>query len=235
MRYLGGKYRLRKKIAKVLNNLRETGQFYWEPFVGSAWVTTKIEMPPVFCSDINHYLIAMWNAIMQGWVPPGEISEKLYKRISNNKQDYPKELVSFVGFGCSWGGKWFGGYARGEERNWAREARDSLMRKKQALEKLQPNFFTLDFLNYERKLDYAATLIYCDPPYKNTTGYAAVDSWDTDKFWNKVRELSADGHKLVVSEYAAPDDFKCIAEFPTKTDLNTERGKESRIERLFTI
>ena len=53
-------------------------------------------------------------------------------------------------------------------------------------------------------------LIYCDPPYSNTTRYNKVLPFDTNAFWIKVREWSIAGHTVVVSERTAPNDFRSI-------------------------
>lgn len=232
MRYLGGKFRLKGQIGTILNLIRENNQTYWEPFVGAAWVTTEIARGPVFCSDVNKYLIAMWEALMEGWVPPSEISENQYYYVKEHPNENPA-LTAFVGFGCSWGGKWFGGYAREESRNRAREARNSLLGKIEKLRPINPAFFVYDFLIQPHPFQGKNCLIYCDPPYKGTTGYEAVDSWNSGLFWVYVRKLTEQGHTVVVSEYVAPKDFSCITHFQTKTDLNTKNGKEKRIEKLF--
>jgi len=236
MRYLGGKYKLRKQIAEVIKEhrglpLRGKVRPYWEPFVGSAWVTTQVDKEPIYASDINKYLIAMWKALQDGWEPPKNITEDEYNAIREGRKDVSKALTAFVGFGCSWGGKWYGGYARGEDRNWAREAHDSLLNK---IDKLQGvNFFQANFLQVEPPEDNM--VIYCDPPYKGTTGYKGTEDWRADKFWNRVEYLSNKDHKLLVSEYKAPDKFDLVWQQETKTDLNTKDGKEKRIEKIFTI
>lgn len=232
MRYLGGKFRIGKQIARFLNSIREPGQGYWEPFVGSAWVLMRIQGGPNYASDANKYLIAMWQALQQGWIPPSRVTEEEYIAIRDNPNDYKAELVSFVAFGCSWGGKWFGGYARGENRNWAAEAQRSLLKK---LPKLQGvRFFHSGFMNCYPPEENM--LIYCDPPYQDTTGYGAIPDWDSGLFWSWVRNTTDLGHTVIVSEYIAPKDIVEVASFPTKTDLNTgSGGKETRIERLFML
>ncbi len=75
-------------------------------------------------------------------------------------------------------------------------------------------------------------LIYCDPPYVGTTGYGAVGEFNTERFWQHCRYLSSN-NTVVVSEYVAPDDFVCVWQKKTKTDMHTLSGKEPRIEKLF--
>ena len=62
----------------------------------------------------------MLNAVKHGYDLPESVSEQEYKYIREHKDDDPA-LAGFVGFGCSFGGKWFGGYARDNRtsRNYA--------------------------------------------------------------------------------------------------------------------
>lgn len=77
-------------------------------------------------------------------------------------------------------------------------------------------------------------LIYCDPPYENTSGYS-TGAFDNAAFWQRVRELSTAGHDVYVSEYRAPPDMVSVLDMPTKTDLRTKaNGRETRLERLFS-
>ena len=73
-------------------------------------------------------------------------------------------------------------------------------------------------------------LIYCDPPYAEGVGYAK--HFDTAAFWQWCRERTAEGHIVVISEYAAPPDFTCVWERSVKTHLNN-RAKRDRVEKLF--
>ncbi len=78
-------------------------------------------------------------------------------------------------------------------------------------------------------------LVYCDPPYKGTTGYGAVGEFDSNEFWSVMRQWSRH-NKVYISEYQAPFDFTCVLEIPTKLDIRNAAGeKEPRLERLFTF
>ncbi len=231
MRYLGGKSRIANQVAGYINSIRRQGQSYWEPFVGSAWILSKIKgVGPNYASDANGHLIAMWQALQGGWDPPSVVSEELYKDIQDDQASYPPELVAFVGFGCSFGGKWFGGYARGEGRNWAAEAKDSLRKK---IARCQPiTFFHADFISCQPP--QRDMVIYCDPPYQYTTGYRNVPAWNPSAFWERVQFLSREGHTIVISEYHAPSWLSLVLEMETKTNLRTKKeGRANRTERLF--
>lgn len=230
MQYLGGKSRTRNQIAGYLNLIRQPGQPYWEPFVGAGWVLEKVVGGPRYASDANPYLIAMWQALQAGWEPPGVVTEEDYQRAKAG--DCEPHLMAFIGFGCSFGGKWFAGYARGCVTNYAKTSRGSLL---QSLKGIRPaTFFAANFLTCNPPAP--ACLIYCDPPYDGTEGYDAVPPFDTLAFWRRVRQLESQGHTLVVSEYQAPDDFSCVVRMPTKTEMRTtNNGRELRIERLFRL
>ena len=79
----------------------------------------------------------------------------------------------------------------------------------------------------------ANSLIYCDPPYKGTTRYA-TGSFDHDKFWQWCRDMSDSGHIVFVSEYNAPDDFKCIWSMEgIVSDLTVNGPQKRSVEKLF--
>jgi len=214
MKYLGGKFRIAKPLAQFINS-HIHGHDYYEPFVGACHVLKWIRAKNKFASDIHSDLIEMYKMLQQGWVPPKEVTEEEYHK------EHPPHLKAFIGFGCSFGGKWFGGYARSNKQRWySLEAYNSLI-------ELLPYVKDVDFkhLNY-RNLNCKDAVIYCDPPYRNTTGYR--DTFCHNTFWHWVRRMRTD-NIVLVSEYTAPSDFKCIWDVETKTDLNNE----IRLERVF--
>lgn len=79
-------------------------------------------------------------------------------------------------------------------------------------------------------------LIYCDPPYQNTTKFE-TGSFDYDKFWDWCRRMSK-CNKVFISGYQAPDDFKCVWSKESLANLDCNRGndrnKKLRVEKLFT-
>lgn len=226
MRYLGGKSKTRKQIAGYLESIRE-GRQYLEPFVGGAWILQEMSGER-YASDSNGALITMYKALQTGWVPPEDVSEELYREYKA-KQNEDDPLTAFIGIGCSFGGKWFGGYAGRTERNYAVNAKNSLL-------KQLPLIQDVKFLHRDYRWFFPEnTLVYCDPPYEGTTGYRSGFShkvfWDTIREWSEKKH----GNTVVVSEYKAPADFQCVLEIPIKTDMRMKDGsKDSRIEKLFT-
>ena len=76
-------------------------------------------------------------------------------------------------------------------------------------------------------------LVYCGPPYQGTTEYGAFDGFDHDLFWDTMREWSKN-NTVVVSEYSAPEDFKCVAEFSSQMGMTTSGKRPKRSEKIFT-
>lgn len=225
MQYLGGKSRTYKEICAFLESIRKPNQPFVEPFCGACWVTQGMSNPR-YASDANEALITMYKALQNGWTPPSDVSEEYYTNLKT-KQDVKDPLTAFVGFGCSFGGKWFGGYARGTEgRNYAANAHNSLMKKKDSLHDVKFKHQSYKDINVNN------CLIYCDPPYANTTGYGAVGEFNSAEFWSTMRDW-CETNTVVVSEYTAPEDFVCVWSKETKTDMHTKSGKEPRVERLF--
>ena len=226
MQYFGGKQRISKQIVEVLNEYRKGNQPLVEPFVGGCNIISKMSGER-YCYDINEYLIEMYKAVQNGWTPPAIITEEEYDYIRNNK-DKDKPLTGFVGIGCSYSGKWFGGYARNKTgRNYCLNAHNSILKQLNEIRDIK-----FDCKDY-KDLEFDDCLIYCDPPYKDTTKYPIIGEFNTEEFWNVMRNWSKN-NIVIISEYEAPYDFECIKEIHTKTDIRNSDGKrESRVERLF--
>ncbi len=224
MRYLGGKARIASQVADLINSEIVANGItqYVEPFVGAGWVLDKVVCIHKEASDANKDLILLWKALQAGWVPPDHVSKEEYDA---QKEAEPSALRAFVGFGCSFSGKWFGGYAKDNSgRNYAGNAQRSLLKKLK----------NIDGVTFEHKryTEVAASgaLIYCDPPYAGTTGYSSVGEFDTPSFWNWVRATAKD-NLVLVSEYSAPEDFECVLEIATKTDM--KGANMDRVEKIF--
>jgi len=166
------------------------------------------------------------SAIKGGWIPPAEYSEENYKHVKYNKDLYPPELVGFLGFGCSFGGQFFSGFAKGGNRNYVAETQRSLLKVKDKLQGIKFSNKSYDELEIPKN-----SLIYCDPPYSNTTGYS--NTFNNKEFWEWVREESK-RNIVLVSEYTAPKDFTCIWSKQVTSTLN-RNGKLNKIEKLFKI
>lgn len=225
MHYFGGKFRTRKQIAEYLESVRD-GRPYLEPFVGGACVLQELTGVRE-ASDGCEALITLYKALQGGWEPPTVVTEAMYKEYQA-KKDHTDPMTAFVGFGCSFSGKWFGGYAKDNTgRNYALNAKNSLMCK---IAKLQDVIFTHTLY---QDLNPKGYLIYCDPPYQSTTLYGAVGTFDHDEFWDIMRKWSKD-NIVVISEYQAPEDFTCVLAMPTHTSIRDKNNDTVKtVEKLF--
>lgn len=200
MHYLGGKERVAKYIVEIINTFSFNTLI--SPFVGGASVESRIIGNKIL-SDNHFYLIELYKALQNGFVPPDTLTEQEYYYIKQHKDENPA-LTGFVGFGCSFSGKWFGGYARSsEKRNYCLNAKNSILTKMRGLQNAK--FYCSDYRDINIPNN---SLIYCDPPYINTTKYTTGD-FDSEEFWDIIRDWSKYTFVLV-SEYSAPKDFKSI-------------------------
>lgn len=79
------------------------------------------------------------------------------------------------------------------------------------------------------KVDIASdSVVYCDPPYRNTKGYVAK-GFDHEKFYDWCRTQT---ELTFISEYTMPDDFTCIKEF-NRLEAKSAYTASTVIERLF--
>lgn len=226
MRYLGGKSKTRKQISAFLESVRKSDQIYFEPFVGGAWVLQEMSGKRI-ASDGNKALIAMYKALQSGWIPPTFVSEEDWRKWRYMQELTTDPMQAFCRFGCGFGGDWMGGYACSEGKTcYAQTSHNSLMKQ---LPKIKDVHF-IDGLFQEHNPE--GMLVYCDPPYQGTTQYGAFTGFDHNAFWDKMREWSRN-NTVVISEYNAPNDFKCVAEFSSQMGMTTGNERPKRIEKLF--
>ena len=233
MQYFGGKQKIAKHIADFINS--NTHTHYVEPFCGSCNVASKVNIKNKTLNDKNNYLIAMFQALKDGWIPPEIVSENDYQSAKKN-QDKELHIAGFVGFACSFAGKFWGGYARDgkidKSGNYALRGKNSILKKMQTL--MESQFTCKDFSD----LDYKDSIIYCDPPYKNTTPYykKILGTFDYDKFLEWVN-IQSKKNIVLVSEYKhnVLEDVKILLEIPSRTDIRGKDNKQIKtIEVLYT-
>lgn len=232
MRYLGGKSRIAKPIAAIISTAAgmRGGDSLISLFCGSCAVESRVKgFQKVVCNDRHEYLIALLRGVQSGYALPESISEDQYKAIRDNKDADPV-LSGFVGFGCSFGGKWFGGYARDKVgTNHAAQSKKSLLRDVATLGEAE--FSCRDYRDVP--IPHNA-VVYADPPYNNTTGYSG-GKFDSDEFWMYMRLIAQTGHIVFISEQTAPADFVCVWEKPFTRTLDRDKNNQFQVaEKLFT-
>jgi len=212
MKYLGGKHGIGKLIAHFLSTKCPPDKFkgYFEPFCGSLGVfknMTNKNYKKYIASDKQPDLIEMWKKLQKNSLHiPGTISEEQYNKLKNAKS--PNALKAVAGFGLSFGGKYFAGYAQkwagNSGRNFLNEFKSSIEKIKPTISKHNVHFYNKSYNEFKPH----NMLIYCDPPYKSTQGYSTGD-FDHDLFWETMRKWSKD-NCVFISEESAPNDFKVV-------------------------
>ena len=144
-------------------------------------------------------------------------------------------MTGFAGFACSFGGKWFGGYARSKNepnKNYAKYSKNSLLKKISRMGDVE--YYCSSYKNISNK-NLLGSVVYCDPPYEGTTSYSNSKEFDHLKFWQWVRKSQKLSDIIFVSEYNSPSDFVCIwkKEQKTKVDSRNIENMFSNIDKLF--
>lgn len=244
MKYVGSKQRIAYKILPIILKNRKPNQWYVEPFCGGCNIIDKVSGNRI-ANDSNQYLISMWKALQNGWIPPDYVNESTYNDVRKNPQNYDEHFVAFVQFGCSFGAKWNGGFARNIKKdtinsdilnrgikNYCRQSKINILKQ---LPKLHGVKFTN--VDYSDMIIPLKSVIYCDIPYGSTIKYK--DDFDHEKFWQWCRDKVDEGHEVFISEYNAPDDFTCIwyEDVICNVGANNkiDKANKKRTERLFTL
>lgn len=228
MQYLGGKCKIAKPISELILQKKGNTKTFVSLFCGGCAIETKLapHFENVICNDLHPYLIAMYQALQSGYDLPENISEEQYRYIREHK-DEDKALTGFVGFGCSFGAKWFGGYARNKKGdNYAKQGKNAIMRD---IENLRTAKFTCaDYRNVDIP---DGSIVYADPPYAGTTGYS-TGRFDSAEFWECMRKIS-EKNTVFISKLQAPDDFVCVWQKEVLRTLNSNNKRPKSVEKLF--
>lgn len=234
MLYLGGKGRIGGQIAETILANTNRRSVLLEPFLGGG--NSFEHLAPHFANtmagDLHEDLMLMWQAAREGWIPPDVVSEEEYLRLRN---EAPSALRGFVGFGCSFGGKWWGGYARNAKirkaghrpRNYAGESSRAVIRTSRMMQTTTLRRAAFD--EWDVPTD---AVVYADPPYDRTTGYRV--SFDRERFWSVMKSWSLSGARVFVSEYAAPTGWIPIWSRETREAMFTNRPG-TKTENLFVL
>lgn len=235
MAYVGGKATKYEHIVKILNNKKYDGFNYIEPFVGYAHILKRIVNKKSYTAcDNNPLVVSLLEFIQSGKKYPVISKTQYYtlKKQYYNKTLNPESLhlASFAAFCYSYNGKEFAGYTPSSQN------RDYVGERTRHYDQLRSNNTfkksKIKLLSFFKLKPKVKSLIYCDPPYRNTTSYGK-NEFDHDLFWEKVRELSKQGHHVYVSEYTAPKDFKTLAKVSKFSSLGGKGASTLKTEKLF--
>ena len=235
---MGSKNRISKYIVPIIQSyISLNTKGYIEPFMGGCNVIDKIQCNKCIGIDIHKQLVELMKHNRDySELLPERILEDTYNEVKNNKDKYEDWYLGLVGFCASFGAKYFGGYARDSKNDtfgkWSNGAIRNL--KKQAPNLKGIEFYNCSFLDLPKdKINNC--VIYCDPPYRNTTKYK-TEKFPYEEFYQWCRDMSKN-NTVLISEYNMPDDFTCIWEKETKVNFDSNRAssedKNKRIEKLY--
>jgi len=98
----------------------------------------------------------------------------------------------------------------------------------QSLENLETNSLTITSLSYNQVKIQPNSVIYCDPPYRNTAKYQKTI--DYDKFYQWCLE---NPNPVFISEYEMPKEFTKIASFQHRSTLSATENNKITTEKLY--
>lgn len=240
MKYMGSKSRIKKHIVPIIQKLIDENniKMYIEPMMGGGNIIDSISCETKVGNDISTPLIELWKHLQQtnGIDLPNDVTREHYNDVKQNQctEKYPIWYIGAIGFLASFNGKYFdGGYAKptidksnGRIRNYYDECKRNILKQ---LPKMKDVILTNK--PYIEMKNVKNTLIYCDPPYKNTTSYQSCRGFDHKEFWDWCRKISKN-NIVLISELEAPDDFKCIWEQDVLRTQNANSRFISK-EKLF--
>lgn len=234
MKYMGSKNRHARELLPFILEGRTDGQWYVEPFVGGGNMIDKVGGNRIG-SDIHECLIEALVLIRDSADKlPDLVTEEEYAAA---KEEPNKGLRGYIGFAMSFGGKWFGGYRRDKAgmKGCVDNMRTQSRRSKQNALKQQPGLQGVQLVctTYDHLWIPEGSIIYCDPPYANTTKYK--DSFDHVAFWQWCRDKVKEGHNVFVSEYSAPEDFTCVWQKTVNNTLVKDSGAKQGVEKLYCL
>ena len=233
MQYFGGKAKIAKELSVFLQSKIQPNQTFVDLFCGSCNVVSKIKADKRIANDLHKELIALHIAVQQGQELPSAISEEEYLQIKRNKSNYPDWLLAFVGFGCSFSGRYFEGYARSKNlQDYCGCARNTLTKKHSSLKDVK--FVNLNYCDVQIPDN---SFIYCDIPYLSSTKKYSVGSFDHAAFYKYAKQKQSEGHVVYVSEYEhnVPEGWGVVWRHESKKSIRNKNGEqEGTVEVLMT-
>ena len=235
MKYMGSKARFAKEILPITLQGRITNQYYVEPFVGGCNIIDKVKGNKIG-ADSNKYLIALWKGLQNGRELIMEISKELYSEARNEYNNginikFDDFELGWIGFMGGFNGRFYGGGYSGTHgnRDYVAEQIRNTLKQKELINDIE--FYDCNY--YDLQIP-SKSIIYCDPPYQGTKEYDVKNKFNHNHFWEWCREMKLQGHNIYVSEYNAPDDFKCIWSKDIKVSIRPTKTLQ-QTEKLFTI
>jgi len=210
---MGGKFRQGKIIAEFAHRVLTSDKVYVEPFCGALGSASQVAHNRMILNDVCKPLILMWKGVYEGTITlPDSITEEQYNHYKQTR-DMDDWMTAFCGFGISFGGKWFGGYARHtrgveDPEYYVQGANRDINRKFQLMNGRNIKF---SHLSYDQLKFPNNSVVYCDPPYEKRTKAHSHSFFDTPQYYDWCRSIVFERHiPLLVTAFEIPDDFRVL-------------------------
>jgi DNA adenine methylase len=237
VRYVGGKAQIARHIVGAILADTDARGVWFEPFVGGGNVLEHAapHFDRCYAADAHPDLIMMWEHVTAGGMIPQDVSREQYITLRHAESSW---LRGLVGFGASFGGRWFEGY--GSQRIDKKHPYGNVYAGTCKTVNRQAGVFGRHGVRFRcsRFGDItppAGSVVYCDPPYAAVKGFA-VGELDRSAFYNTLTAW-AGCRDVYVSEYALPPGVsaKRIWSGTRRTSLKATDNAEVRTESLFRI
>ncbi len=236
MIYMGSKGQISKKILPLILENRKPNQCFVDLFTGGGNLVQNVDGNCI-ASDININTISHLKKIQNdtSWIPKNnkEFTKDDYMLVKSNKEYFKGQeyFLGHAGYNLSFGGKWFGGWRSDtNHQDYVKAGYEHSLRQAEKIK-------NVEFLHssYEKVEIPENSIIYCDPPYINTTSYDAVKNsgFSHNEFYKFIEEKVSEGHKVFISEYFMPEQFVPIWEKEVNMKLSVKSNSEKRVEKLF--
>ena len=236
-------------IVPIIQSFIPSGGLFHAPFCGSCKIEQYITHCRRVLTDNDPIIISLLKAIQNGWNPPSRVSERDYKYWMKQRGVTTSPMMGFVGYGCSFGGRYFQGYARSRKGyvNFASQCRAGLLRQKPFLR--DATFAVADYqepiYDDDGKSELIPDVIYCDPPYMGTKPVGGrLKRFNHFRFY-KWAIAKAEHSIVLVSEYKMPVwvphkvlwrmEVAAGIRFGTRGDGGERGSGRKKIEKLYQI
>lgn len=229
MVYMGSKRLYAKYICPILQKTIDENNVenFYDVCVGGAHIIENIKCKNKIGIDLNKDLIDLYNYGLTNDTYPDKITREDWdKAKAGEGESWWRALVCFFASTSARG--FSGGYALNSERDFYHERLRNFQKQLPLIKDCQ--FVYGDVLTYPF-IDNS--VIYIDPPYKNTKKYDINKNFNYEKFWERVRELSLNNF-VFISEQEAPQDFIPVWSKDVKRHcFNAGAGGTSASENLW--
>lgn len=235
MVYQGSKTRYAKSIIPILQSAIDNSntKTFVDACCGGCNIIQDIKCNNKVAIDLNNDLIELYKYSVEAY-KDGKLDTAFPTCITMDDWRNAKHGIgepwfrALVCFFASYSARGFcGGYCLNAKRDFYNERLNNF--KKQLPKLTDVTFVCMDV----NDINFSNSVIYIDPPYKNTKRYDINLNFNYDKFWDSVRLLSINNN-VFVSEQIAPNDFCKI--WATDVERNCfGSGHKNATEALWVI